>query len=593
MCGICGTLSFARPDLDPDVIERMTSALSHRGPDAHRTFGDEFVRLGHRRLAVVDPGEHADQPMSHAGGALWLVFNGEIYNHEEHRRRFEAAGRRFRTRSDAEVILHLYEEQGDACVESLRGMFAFALWDGRRRRMLLARDHHGQKPLYFHATDGSFVFASEIKALLQHPEVRRTIDPGAVHDFLSFDYVPGPGTVFSEISKLPPGHVMVVDEDGSRLHRYWQPSYRPGPEPLDLSEVTHELLERITESVRLRLMADVPLGVFLSGGIDSSALVALLRRIGDGPIHTFSLGFAEPEHDERPHAQEVAKAFGTVHREFACGPEVLRDLPAIVAHYDQPFSDPSILPTWELARRAREHVTVVLTGEGGDESFGGYDRYVRATASGGNGGVPDERFSRSLIRFDQTLKRELYTGDFWEEAGGRDSTERLAELYRRSDAADPLNALLDVDVRSYLTDDLLVKLDMTMMRHSLEGRCPYLDRDLFAFVSSLPGDWKVRDGTTKWIVRRALRDLLPSRTLTRAKLGFAPPMHRWLRGPLRELALDTLTDSRARSRGYFRPGAVQRLLDEHLSGRGEHGYRLWNLLVLELWHREVLDPATA
>ena len=617
-------MSFEGVGLEPAVIERMTRALAHRGPDAHETVAEGPMCLGHHRLAVIDPGSRGDQPMSHADGSLWIAFNGEIYNHEEHRRRLAAAGHRFRTRTDTEVILHLYEERGDECVEALRGMFAFALWDGSRQRMLLARDRLGEKPLYYHAGRGHFVFASEIKALLQSPAVPRDIDPAALHDFLSFDYVPGPGTVFSHISQLPPGHVMVVDRGGASVRCYWQPSYTPRRERLDVAAATGEIVERLSESLRLTLMADVPLGVFLSGGIDSSAMVALLRGLTGTPLHTFAMGFAEPDRDERSHARLVADTFGTVHHEFLYRADPARELPAIVSHFDQPFSDPSILPTWELSRAVREHATVVLTGEGGDESFAGYDRYVKSALArhwhrlprglrGGATAVFDALFASArhdrltkrssgssrtgsyrprtfsvagFSHFDHDLKRELYTDDFWRAAGGRDSAERIRQLYSTSDARDPVNALLDVDVRTYLADGLLVKLDMATMRHSVEGRCPYLDHELFSFAASLPGSWKLRRYTTKWILRHALRGVLPPSILTRRKIGFGPPVHRWLRGPLRDLAFDTLTDGQAQQRGYFRPDAVRRLLGEHSSGRANHGHQLWNLLVLELWQRE-------
>ena len=371
----------------------------------------------------------------------------------------------------------------------------------------------------------------------------------------------------------------------------------------------------------------MPLGVFLSGGIDSAATVALLRRITEDPIVTFTLGFRERDRDERLFARQVAQAFGTEHHDFLYDLDVDHDLPPIVAHFDQPFSDPAIFPTWELARRAREHVTVVLTGEGGDESFAGYDRYVKnalarswyrvphvlrrgaaavfdalfATAPADRLGKrlqlffangvqpPQDLFCRWLLHFDQDHKRQVYTQDFWQAAGGRDSATRVHELYRSSTAGDETNTLLDVDVRTYLPDDLLVKLDMATMRHALESRCPFLDHDFFAFVASLPGKWKLHGSTTKWILRRALRHVLPPAVLTRKKRGFGPPVHRWLRESFRTLAYDTLTSTRARDRGYFRPDVVRRLLDEHSDGRQNHGHELWNLLIFELWHRQVID----
>jgi len=631
MCGICGSLTLSAGSDDPEVLQAMTLALAHRGPDAHHIVADGPIILGHRRLAVIDPGSHADQPMGDDEAACWVVHNGEAYNHEELRRHLESMGERFRTRSDTEVILRLYRRYGDRAVEMLHGMFAFAVWDRPRRRLLLARDRFGEKPLYYFANRDRFVFASEIKALLRHPAVERELDPVALHDFLSFDYVPGPGTVFSGIRQLPPGHVLSVDQRGIQLRQYWQPVYPPVDDSLSVDIAATQIVERLTDSIRLRRKADVPLGVFLSGGIDSAAIVALLRQITEDRILTFSLGFPEPERDERPFARQIAQAFGTEHREFLYELDFDRDFQAVVAHFDQPFSDPAIFPTWDLARRAREHVTVVLTGEGGDESFAGYDRYVknalaaswyrvprvarRSTSAvfdalfattprdrfagrlqrffAAGDQPPEDLFCRWLLHFDQDRKRQVYTDDFWLAAGGRDSAGRVRELYRESSAGDPTNVALDVDVRSYLPDDLLVKLDMATMRHALEGRCPFLDHELFAFVAALPGRWKLHRSTTKWIFRRALRHLLPKTILTRKKRGFGPPVHRWLRGPLRTIAYDTLTSTRASERGYFRQDAVRTLLDEHVAGTHNHGFQLWNLLVFEMWHRAVIDRQPA
>ena len=643
MCGICGsfTLSGVSNDLsaealakaERDTVDTMTLALAHRGPDAHHVVAEGPVVLGHRRLAVIDPGAQADQPMSNADGTCWLVHNGEAYNYEELRRQLESTGARFRTRSDTEVILQLYRKHGDSSIAMLHGMFAFAVWDKSRRRLLLARDRFGEKPLYYFAGSDRFVFASEIKSLLRHPAVERRLDPAALHDFLSFDYVPGPGTVFSGIRQVPPGHFMSIDRHGIQLHRYWQPTFAQSGEVPSLEDASAQIVERLTGSIRSRRQADVPLGVFLSGGIDSAATVALLRQTTNERILTFSLGFSEPDRDERPFARQVAQIFGTEHREFLYQLDLARDFEAIVAHFDQPFSDPAIFPTWELARLAREHVTVALTGEGGDESFAGYDRYVKSAMAESWSRVPrivrrgaaavfdalfagvaadrlvkrlqqffamgeqppQELFCRWLLHFDQDSKRQVFTQDFWHAAGGRDSADRVRELYRDSAGhyVDRTNVLLDVDVRSYLPDDLLIKLDMTTMRHALEGRCPFLDHELFEFVASLPGRWKLHGWKTKWILRRALRRLLPPAVLSRKKRGFGPPVHLWLRGSLCTMAYDTLTSARTRERGYFRPDAVRSLLDEHAAGTHNHGYQLWNLLIFELWHRVVIDRQPA
>jgi asparagine synthase (glutamine-hydrolysing) len=628
MCGIAGILvSGGAAEADVPVIEAMTRALAHRGPNAHRTLVDGPIRLGHRRLAVIDPGPHADQPMASADGTLQIVFNGEIYNHDDERRRLSGLGHRFRTRTDTEVVLALYREHGEECVAHLRGMFAFGIWDSPRRRLFLARDRFGKKPLYYSARGGRFAFASEIKALLQDPAIPGDVDPTALHEFLSFDYVPGPGTAFRAIEQLPPAHAAVVDGRGVRRWRYWTADREASPCVRDVGEAAEGILERLRDAIRVRLMSDVPLGVFLSGGLDSSAIVALLRQLTTGPIHTFALGFEEPGRDERPAARLVADRFDTEHHEFAFRPDLETHLDAVVAHYDQPFSDPSMLPTWELARQARSSIVVALTGEGGDEWFAGYDRYVkmalaarwyrvpapvrraatatvdRLFAAARDGGLPRrlrdffalgrqpqaELFARFLLHFDHTLKRRVYTPAFWDAVGGRDAADGLRVRLDAAPGGDAVNALLDVDAESYLPDDLLVKVDMATMRHGLEARCPFLDPALVQYVRRLPGDWKLHGVTTKWILRRALRGLLPASVVSSRKRGFGPPVHRWLRGALRQRAYAVLTDRRTEQRGYFDPVAVRTLLDDHASGRRNYGHELWNLLVLELWHRAVVD----
>lgn len=634
MCGIAGVLALdGRVDAAAAdaLIESMTRALAHRGPDAQRTASAGPLRLGHRRLSVIDPSPAAHQPMCSEDGTLWIVLNGEIYDHAEQRRRLEAQGHRFRTRSDTEVALALYREHGVACVEHLHGMFALAVWDQARRRLFLARDRIGKKPLYYHVTRERFFFASEIKALLCDPALPRDLDPRAVLDFLSFDYVPAPGTIYGSIRQLPPAHAATVDERGLRLWRYWDLEQRPAAAP-DTCAAAVEIVRRLGDAVEARLVADVPIGVFLSGGIDSASIVALLRaRRPQLPIRTFTLGFAEPGRDERPNARLVARAFGTEHHELEYSPRFDDHLDEVIAHFDQPFADPAMLPTWELARQARAEITVALTGEGGDEALAGYDRYVKSalarawyrvprplrrtaarlldrlapeTAGGSGLGArlrafmllgelpPADLFGQWLLHFSEEAKREVCTGDLLRAAGGHDSREHLRRLYAAAAGDDRVNELLDVDLRSYLPDDLLVKVDMATMRHGLEARCPFLDPELLGYLRGLPGHMKLRGLTTKWILRRAMRPLLPAAILRRPKLGFGPPVHLWLRGALRERARDVLTDRRTRERGFFEPHVLERLLDEHDRGRRNHGYQLWNLLVLEIWLR-ARESATA
>ena len=627
MCGIAGQLFHdpSRP-VDPAVIRRMTDTLRHRGPDDEGVWSDGAVALGSRRLAVIDLSPRGHMPMTNEDGSLRVVFNGEIYNFQELRDELQAKGHVFRSDSDTEAILHLYEEHGPDLLARLRGMFAFALWDAPRRTLLVARDRLGKKPLFYVHDERGFVFGSEPKALLQAPGVAAEVDPVAIHHYLTYGYVPSPFAAFRGMQKLPPAHYLTVRDGRLDVRRYW--SLRYGPKhTADEGTLADELLHLLEESVRLRMISDVPLGALLSGGIDSSLIVALMRRQTSGTVRTFSIGFDQPAYDELAFARQVAERFETEHHELVVKPDAAAILPRLVWHYNEPYADSSALPSFHLCAMARQSVTVALAGDGGDELFAGYDRFlatalaarfdvlpaalraglargVRALAPQGSPKstiyrlgrfldglslAPVQRYAGWLSVFDGPGKQALYSDDFAAQLAGNDSLDLLAEAYRRSDATDFVEATLDTDLQMFLPDDLLVKMDIASMACSLEVRSPLLDHRVVEFAARLPRRMKLRGLVQKHLLKRIMRGVLPEPILQRKKMGFGVPIDHWLRGELREMAYDVLLDRRALSRGYFRADALRRLLDEHSSERAFHHHRLWSLLMLELWHRMFID----
>jgi asparagine synthase (glutamine-hydrolysing) len=631
VCGIAGRLNFRTgAPVDPGILHGMGDLLAHRGPDGEGFWHQEAVGLAHRRLAIVDLSDAARQPMTAEDPRVRVVCNGEIYNFRELRMELESRGHRFRTRSDTEVLLAAYAAYGLDCLSRLRGMFAFALWDGGRRRLLLARDRTGKKPLYYRLDGDGIAFASEPKAFLADPSFEARPDVAALSDYLTYHYVPAPGSAFAGVRRVPPAHYLVVEDGQVRLERYWRLRYQPKRQ-LSEGDAAAELLARLRDAVRCRLVADVPLGAFLSGGIDSSTVVALMAEAGAAPVRTFSIGFEEREYDELPYARLVARRYGTDHHEFVVRPEAVDVLPRLVWHYNEPYADSSAIPTFYLAELTRRHVTVALNGDGGDENLAGYRRHlagrlaeryaglarplqrplaallaaVPAPGRGmaayarrflaGLGDPPARRYARWASHLDPALKWELTTEEFRRAAGDRDSLEHLTDAFRHAEGSDLIDATLAGDVETYLPDDLLVKVDIATMAHGLEGRSPFLDHDLMEFCASLPSDLKLHGLTTKYLLKRALRGLLPAPVIDRPKQGFAVPIDRWLRGELRTMAHDVLLDARTLRRGYFHERVVRRLLEEH--GRGVRGWhaQLWSLLVLELWHRMFVDrrPAAA
>ena len=613
MCGICGIASSNGP-ADPERLARMSATLVHRGPDADGSITDGPVGLAARRLAIIDL-ETGDQPIANEDGTVHVVQNGELYNYRELRADLERAGHAFRTHSDTEVLVHLYEQHGLGFARRLRGMFAVAVWDSARRRLVLARDRYGIKPLYYRASQAGLEFASELRAL-----PRGEVDLEALEAFLAFNSIPAPLTIFRETRKLPPGHLLVWEDGEVRLERF----ARPGPaaaEQLredDEAELIEELRARLRDSVRAHLIADVPVGVLLSGGVDSSALAALAAESSSEPVRTFSIGFEERSFDELGDARLVAQRYGTQHRELVLRPDAALLLPALAEAFDEPFADSSALPTYLVSQLAAQDVKVALSGEGGDELFGGYYTYAADLLALRVGGLA--RLARPLVErlptssgrasFDYKAKRfaraahlpplerhhgwkEVFSPDARTELTGRrsdfDPVDLLRERFAETEGAELLARLQDVDFGLYLVDDLLVKTDRASMAHSLEARVPYLDPAVTNLAFALPRRQRVRGLRKKVLLRKAVAPLLPEQIVRGKKRGFSIPAAAWLRGELEPFARDTLSSDTLRRQGYFRPEAVQRLIDRHVAGKEDLSRQLWGLLAFTLWHEHHVD----
>jgi asparagine synthase (glutamine-hydrolysing) len=604
----------------------MCESIVHRGPTSEGTYCRDGAGLGVRRLAVIDL-ETGDQPIFNEDESVVVVQNGEIYNYVELRAELEAAGHRFRTRTDTEVIVHLYEDHGPDCVQRLRGMFAFALWDRREQRLLLARDRLGKKPLFYAARNGSISFASEPRALFRDETLPRCPDVRALDAYLQLGYVPAPMSAFEGVRKLPPAHTLTWKAGHVELSRYWRLSYADRHEGTSYAELKARVRDALLEATRLRLRSDVPLGAFLSGGVDSAAVVAAMSA--EHRVRTFTIGFDEESHDEARYAARVASIFGTDHEELTVEPDALKVLPRLAWHYGEPFADPSAVPTFLLAELAASRVTVALNGDGGDESFAGYSRYrfhdlvrrfeatPRAVANGtarALAGVVDKghplrplrqmrwlaealtvpparRYADTMAAVRIDALDRLYTREFRERLGEERyrADAAFAELMEGSDADTRAESLVDLDVQTYLPGDLLVKVDIASMAHSLEVRSPLLDQELMELAAGLPASAKLKGSTGKRILKDVLREWLPDDLVDRRKQGFSPPLAAWLRGPLAELTADVLLDPATRDRALFEESAVRGLVEDHRSGAGDHSTALWTLLQLELWFRTYVD----
>jgi asparagine synthase (glutamine-hydrolysing) len=620
----------ARRAPDGALVRRMTDAIAHRGPDDEGFFesvtrdGLYRVALGHRRLSIIDLAS-GHQPMCNEDGSVQIVFNGEIYNFQSLREELIRCGHRFATHSDTETIVHAYEEYGEACVDRFRGMFAFAIWDAERERLFLARDRFGKKPLFLARRGDALLFASEIKALLAFPGVDVEVDRQAVWDYLAYRYTPGPATLFSGIEKLAPGSYAVWSKGSLTQSRYYLPPDRQAQAEARMSpknsvkDPIEVFLSSLDESVRIRMVSDVPFGAYLSGGVDSSAVVGLMTRHSGLPVKTFSVGFAQHGYSELDHARAVSQQFGTEHHELVVSERDLMDaLPALVRFRDAPVSEPSDIPIFLLSREARRSVKMVLTGEGSDEFLGGYPKHVYERYVGRYQALPrmlreglleplvmslPYRFRRAKTAIvNMNLARATDRFPRWFGAlsprerdaliafqppdGGSDAGSRAGEQFATDSANSALRRILYFDQMSWLPDNLLERGDRMTMAASIEARMPFMDQELAAFVSSLPDCYRVRGFKTKWILRQAMTRLLPARILERPKVGFRVPVNEWFRGPMRDFLYNHLTGPDSRTRGYYREAALSKLMAEHVNGHQNHEKLLWSLLNLELWHRE-------
>ncbi len=671
MCGIAGAAWTAdAAPLSPATLERMISAIAHRGPDDSGTYfsgegrgargelentssllaarhspfapSGPAAALGFRRLSIIDLST-GHQPLANEDESVWTVFNGEIYNYRELRADLEARGHRFRTNTDTECIVHLYEDLGPDCVQRLRGMFAFAIWDDRHKKLLLARDRAGKKPLFYRLDHGQLTFASELKSLLLVPGAPRRLNRRAIDSYLCYQYVPYPDCILEGYHKLPPAHFAVFEDGNLEVVRYWRPPFDQTSEVSKTSEVSttntaswpadrwrQELRRTLTEAVRLRMRSDVPLGAFLSGGVDSTIITGLMQEQSDRPVHTFSIGFPIKEFDERSYAREAAKHLCTEHHELVVEPNALEILPKLIWHYDEPFADSSAIPTMYLSEMTRRHVTVALSGDGGDELFAGYTRYLavklasrfdrlpglikrlvtaklwqRLPSGAGHrsllrrgkrflaalGESPETRYLRWVGIFEESQRRELYRPEFAAELGDFDAGNFLLQAYAECPSRDFITRTTCADVLTYLPCDILTKVDIASMAYSLECRSPFLDQEVMELAARMPIELKLRGNQGKQILLDTFPDLLPPSIQRRRKMGFGVPLPNWFRGELQPFLRDVLFDSRTLARGFFEPSVVQRLFDEHIQGKTDHAHRLWALLCLELWQRMFLDPA--
>jgi asparagine synthase (glutamine-hydrolysing) len=626
MCGIVGIVNSESKRVDEALLGRMCNAIRHRGPDDDGFYINGSVGLGMRRLSIIDLAS-GQQPIHNQDRSAWIVYNGEIYNYLQLREQLEKLGHTFYTNSDTEAIIHAYDQYGADCPKHLRGMFAFAIWDERTEELFLARDRVGKKPLLYAELNGGLVFGSEFSALLLHPDISRDVDSEALHHYLSFMCVPAPLTAYRAIRKLEPGHSLRWRKGEVKLERYWQPDFS---HKLDIGEeeAGERALEILRDAVRVRLMSEVPLGAFLSGGIDSSAVVALMSEASSDPVKTFSIGFEEQDFSELHHARRIAEHVGADHHEFIVRPDAMEVLPLLVEHYGEPYADSSAIPTYYVARETRKHVTVALNGDGGDESFAGYERYAamqlaeryhrlpaplrKLAIQPAIGLLPSSETSRSRIRdakrfiqaaslpkrerylrwvsvFDAQAKQDLYSASFQQQTANVHPSEILDPWFASANGSGIVDAALLTDIMTYLPNDLLVKVDIASMAVSLEARSPFLDHHVIEFAASLPERFKLRGLTTKYLLKRVLKKLLPAENLERRKMGFGVPIGHWFRGQMQSFLRETLLSQKALGRGLFKPESVKQMIELHTTGERDYAHQLWTLLMLELWFDRFVD----
>ena len=626
MCGIVGIVRNDGKPVDEQLLTRMCNAIRHRGPDDDGFYLNGSVGLGMRRLAIIDLKGGA-QPIHNQDRSSWIVFNGEIYNYLELRAKLEKLGHTFYTNSDTEAIVHAYDQFGADCPKHLRGMFAFAIWNERTQELFLARDRIGKKPLLYAHVNGELIFGSEFSALLLHPDVSREVQPEALDYYLSFMCIPAPLTAYRAIRKLEPGHWLRWRNGQIESQRYWQPDFTKKV-AIDEEEAGERTVEILREAVRVRLMSEVPLGAFLSGGIDSSSVVALMSQESSERVKTFSIGFEEQDFSELHHARRIAEHVGADHHEFIVRPDAVEVLPMLVEHYGEPYADSSAVPTYYVARETRKHVTVALNGDGGDESFAGYERYIAMGLTERYRRVPSflresviketvnmipsspmkrsrvksakrllevvslprvERYTHWMSVFNEQTKQPLYSDFFRQQTQDADATGLLAEWFKRANGIGVVDAMLLTDQMTYLPNDLLVKVDIATMAVSLEARSPFLDHHVIEFAASLPQNLKLRRLTSKYLLKKVLRKLLPSENLNRRKMGFGVPIGHWFRGKMQPFLREVVLSEKALRRGLFKPEAVRQLVELHTRGERDYSHQLWTLLMLELWFNRFID----
>jgi asparagine synthase (glutamine-hydrolysing) len=625
MCGICGILNYeSGQKVENSDVHRMCQVMRHRGPDDEGIYVKNNVGIGMRRLSIIDLAS-GHQPISNEDGTVWIVFNGEIYNHKQIRAELEQRGHRFATNSDTEAILHAYEEYGEACPEKLNGMFGFAIWDENKQRLFIARDRIGIKPMYYYHDGKRFVFGSELKALLQVRDIPRRVNPPALDNFLTFEYVPAPLSIFESIYKLEPGHSLLCENGKIHKRRFWKLGYdiRPRSE----NEICEELVSILQDAVKIRLMSEVPLGAFLSGGIDSSTIVALMSRVMDRPVKTFSIGFEDSTYNELKYARIIAQKFKTEHHEFTIKPDAVDLTQNLVRNYvDEPFGDFSLFPTYLVSKMAREYVTVTLSGDGGDELFAGYDHYIanrigqiyqsipgifrkgliepilkrvpptekkkglinRAKRFVEGAQLPaDLQHTRWMIFLSAYEKNLLYSPDFQDHIRNFDSYAHVRHFFKNAPTTDPLDQQEYVDIHTYLVDDILVKVDRMSMATSLEARVPFLDHRVVEFSATIPSQLKLAGLShqkTKYILKKAMENILPHEIIYRGKEGFSIPIKNWLKNELKPMLLDVLSPERIKSEGFFNPEYVEQLKREHFQNIENHSHRLWALMMFGIWY---------
>lgn len=632
MCGITGMYHFQQPtDVDAHLLQRMTDVIRHRGPDAEGIYASGSIGLGQRRLSIIDLSEAGRQPMFSHDRQISIVFNGEIYNYLDYRDDLLKRGHVFHSRTDTEVIIYLYREYGEQCIKYLRGMFAFALWDAQKQQVLLAVDRLGKKPLYYYCDGKRLVFGSELKCLLEDPTVPKEINHEALYDYLLYRYIPAPKTIYRNIYKLPPAHYMLCTRDGIRgPQEYWDISFAHVEEDKDETYFCEKLIGLLEESVKIRLMSDVPLGAFLSGGIDSSGIVAMMARVSETPVITTSIGFEEKEFDETQFARMVSEQYHTDHFERIVNADALSIMNEIVWHFDEPFADSSAVPTYYVSKLSREKVTVALSGDAGDENFAGYNKYpidllenrarnmipnaLRQTVIASLARIypqwdwlpwylrgkffltsvthsPARAFFRTNTFLTQLEQDALFSNDLRKTFQGYDPFNIVEHYYNKADTKDQLSRIQYVDMKTYLPADILVKVDRMSMANSLEVRAPLLDHVLMEFVATIPSRLKLNGNEKKYIFKKALTPYLPPDILYRKKQGFIVPLDRWFRNELKGLVEETVLSPRALQRGLFNPDELRKMWQLHQSRQRNMGSTFWTLLMLELWHRRFMEGA--